>query len=92
MHSQAHSNKVARQLNERPRKTLGYETPVEQIARAAEEGSDDPIVLATEGRTEFLGTLRGSVTENVSCQAPCPLLAVPARPARRVRTLRRRTA
>ena len=29
--SQAHLNKVARQLNERPRKTLGYETPAEKF-------------------------------------------------------------
>ena len=29
MHSQAHLNKIARQLNERPRKTLQFETPAE---------------------------------------------------------------
>src|SRR5271157_2744078 len=31
MYSQAHLNKVARQLNERPRKTLGFETPAERF-------------------------------------------------------------
>lgn len=31
-HSQAHLNKVARQLNERPRKTLKYETPAERFS------------------------------------------------------------
>ncbi len=31
-HSQAHLNKVARQLNERPRKTLEYETPAERFS------------------------------------------------------------
>jgi IS30 family transposase len=30
-HSQAELNKVAHQLNERPRKTLGYETPAERF-------------------------------------------------------------
>ena len=29
VYTQAHLNKVARQLNERPRKTLGFETPAE---------------------------------------------------------------
>ena len=31
VHSQAHLNKVARQLNERPRKTLGYYSPAEKF-------------------------------------------------------------
>ena len=32
VHSQAYLNKVARQLNERPRKTLGFETPAERFS------------------------------------------------------------
>ena len=31
VHSQAHLNKIARQLNERPRKTLQFETPAEKF-------------------------------------------------------------
>ena len=31
VHSQAYLNKVARQLNERPRETLQFETPVERF-------------------------------------------------------------
>ena len=31
VYSQAHLNKVARQLNERPRQTLGFETPAERF-------------------------------------------------------------
>jgi len=31
VYSQAHLNKVARQLNERPRKTLGFESPAERF-------------------------------------------------------------
>ena len=31
IHSQAKLSAVARQLNERPRKTLGYETPAERF-------------------------------------------------------------
>ncbi len=32
LHSQRHVNEVARQLNERPRQTLEFETPVERFS------------------------------------------------------------
>ena len=31
VHSQAHLNKIARRMNERPRKTLGFHTPAEKF-------------------------------------------------------------
>lgn len=50
---------------------------VEEIIKAAHDVSADMIVMVTEGREGFLDALRGSVTEQVLRQAPCPLLAVP---------------
>jgi nucleotide-binding universal stress UspA family protein len=52
--------------------------PVEEILSAASEGSADLIVMATAGRQGFLDAFRGSTTERVLRQAPCPLLAVPS--------------
>jgi nucleotide-binding universal stress UspA family protein len=52
---------------------------VAEILKAAEEISADLIVMATAGAKGILGALRGSVTEQVLRQTPCPLLAVPAR-------------
>ena len=33
-HSQAHLNKIARRLNARPRKTLGFRTPADKLSEA----------------------------------------------------------
>jgi len=52
---------------------------VEQIVSAAQDYSVDLIVMGTEGAKGVLGALRGSVTEQVLRQAPCPVLAVPDR-------------
>jgi nucleotide-binding universal stress UspA family protein len=47
------------------------------ILSAAEEA--DLIVMATEGEQGIIDAMRGSVTERVVRDAPCPVLAVPAR-------------
>jgi nucleotide-binding universal stress UspA family protein len=50
---------------------------VAAILDAAEEA--DLIVMATEGHQGIIDAMRGSVTERVVRDAPCPVLAVPAR-------------
>ena len=51
---------------------------VDQIECAARELEVDLIAMTTDGRDGFLGTLgRGSHTEQVVRQAPCPVLSVP---------------
>src|ERR1700733_3135888 len=54
VHSQAHLNKVARQLNERPRETLQFETPAERFeacvgsSRGAGTQTADAVGLAEQ--------------------------------------------
>jgi nucleotide-binding universal stress UspA family protein len=48
------------------------------ILQTAREMEADLIVMSTEGRNGFLDALRGSHTERVLQQSPCPLLAIPA--------------
>jgi nucleotide-binding universal stress UspA family protein len=51
---------------------------VDEIERAARELEVDLIAMTTDGRDGFLGTMgRGSHTEQVVRQAPCPVLSVP---------------
>jgi nucleotide-binding universal stress UspA family protein len=50
---------------------------VETIVAAANEWPADLIGMPTAGHHGFLDALRGSTTERVLRQAPCPLLAVP---------------
>ncbi len=52
-------------------------TVVEEILSMANEYSADLIVMPTVGQEGFLDALRGSTTERVLREAPCPLLAVP---------------
>ena len=50
---------------------------IEAIVDAAAEWQADLIGMPTAGHNGFLDALRGSTTERVLRQAPCPLLAVP---------------
>jgi nucleotide-binding universal stress UspA family protein len=51
---------------------------VETILGVAQDKRADMIVMPTAGREGFLDALRGSTTEQVLRQAPCPLLAIRA--------------
>lgn len=52
---------------------------IDELARAARELDADLIAMTTDGRDGFLGVLgRGSHTERLVRQAPCPVFAVPA--------------
>jgi nucleotide-binding universal stress UspA family protein len=51
--------------------------PVEQIVGFAEEREVDAIFMATDGRNSLAEAIKGSHTEQVVRQAPCPVAAVP---------------
>jgi len=57
--------------------------PLEAILDAAAERRVDLIVLATHGRTGIKRLLIGNVAEKVVRHAPCPVLIVKSRAARR---------
>lgn len=57
--------------------TVAHGDPAEAIVKAADEWHADLIGMATAGHQGFLDALRGSTTERVLRQAPCPVLAVP---------------
>ncbi|MGJ0510166.1 MAG: universal stress protein [Methylocystis sp.] len=57
---------------------------VETILSVAGQMKPDLIVMATAGHHDLFDDLRGSTTERVMRQAPCPVLAIPE-PARRNR-------
>jgi nucleotide-binding universal stress UspA family protein len=54
--------------------------PVECILAEDDAWSPDLIVMATEGRVNFLDALRGSTTEKIVRGAHCAVLAVPQKP------------
>jgi nucleotide-binding universal stress UspA family protein len=51
---------------------------VDTISRVAQDRHVDLIAMPTAGREGFVDALRGSTTEKVLRQAPCPVLAIPA--------------
>ena len=57
--------------------------PFEKILAAAENHRIDLIVLATHGRTGIKRLIIGNVAEKVVRHAPCPVLTVKPRAARR---------
>ena len=57
--------------------TIRYGNVVQTILDAAAEYDADLICMPTDGRNGILDALRGSTTERVIRQAPCPVLAVP---------------
>lgn len=52
---------------------------VPKILETAAEVRADLLVMTTAGRDGFLDAMRGSTTEQVLREAPCPLLAIPRR-------------
>jgi nucleotide-binding universal stress UspA family protein len=52
--------------------------PVDEILKFANERQSNLITMTTEGHHGFLDAIRGSTTEQVLRDAPCPVLAVPA--------------
>jgi nucleotide-binding universal stress UspA family protein len=53
-------------------------SPVSEILAAAEETSANLIIMVTQGTEGYLDALRGTTTEQVIRNAPCPVLSVPA--------------
>ena len=51
---------------------------VSEILKAADELAADLTIMVTAGREGVLDALRGTTTEQVLRQSPCPVLAVPA--------------
>ena len=50
---------------------------IQEIVKAAKDSQADLIVMSTDGRNEFLDSLRGSHSERVLSHAVAPLLTVP---------------
>ncbi len=53
--------------------------PAAEILAAAEQCHANVIIMVTEGSDGFLDVLRGTTTEQVLREAPCPVLAIPSK-------------
>jgi nucleotide-binding universal stress UspA family protein len=59
------------------RRVLKKGNVIDAVLETAQKINADLIIMATDGRDGFLDALRGSHSERVLRQAPCPLLAIP---------------
>jgi nucleotide-binding universal stress UspA family protein len=50
---------------------------IDSIVQTASDMDTNLIVMSTDGRNGFLDALRGSHSERVLRQTPCPLLTIP---------------
>ncbi len=57
--------------------TMASEALAQEIVDTATQRRSNLIIMVTQGHHGILDALRGSVTEQVVRQAPCPVLAVP---------------
>lgn len=61
----------------------GSGQPVDAIVQAAQSTDADLILMATAGHQGFMDVIRGSTSERVLRQSPCPVLTVPGGDVRR---------
>jgi nucleotide-binding universal stress UspA family protein len=54
---------------------------IDAIIQTASDMDTNLIVMSTDGRNGFLDALRGSHSERVLHQTPCPLLTIPVEAA-----------
>jgi nucleotide-binding universal stress UspA family protein len=59
------------------REFLESGNPAETIVRVAKKWSANLIVMGSRGRGKMTGILLGSVSQDVLCNAPCPVLVAP---------------
>jgi len=59
------------------REFLESGNPAETIVRVAKKWDADLIVMGSRGRGKMKGILLGSVSQDVLCNAPCPVLVAP---------------